>query len=93
MKFIFRAVEALSFKTGVPLGGIWLLLLTAGGGLWVVIEHPYYTQRDLVIGFCMWAVAYSSIWLAHRGVFWVDPQLLKSFRNAEQVNFERKERD
>ncbi|SCZ59959.1 hypothetical protein SAMN04488118_10412 [Epibacterium ulvae] len=93
MGLIFRAVEAASFKTGIPLGGLWLLLLTACGGLWVVTEHPYYTQRDLVIGFCMWAVAYSAIWLAHRGEFWMDPKLLRSLRDAEQINFERKKED
>ncbi|SCZ73340.1 hypothetical protein SAMN04488118_1172 [Epibacterium ulvae] len=93
MGFVFRAIEAMSFKTGIPLGGLWLLLLTAGGALYVVTEHPYYTQQDLLIGFCMWAVAYSAIWLAHRGVFWMDPKLLRSLRDAEKINFDQKEGD
>lgn len=84
MRILFGVVEKIAIKTGVPIGGVWLVLLTFGGGLWLVNEYPFFTKQDLMIGFAMWSFANIVLWVTHRDVFWMDPKLLKALRDAAQ---------
>lgn len=70
MRIFSRFLERVALRTGVPIGGVWLILLTFGGALYLVLEYPSYTKTDLTIGVIMWAVAYCVLWLGYGSKFW-----------------------
>ena len=63
-------LERVALRTGVPIGGVWLILLTFGGAIYLVLEYPFYTKQDLLIGITLWAVAYCFLWLSYGSKFW-----------------------
>lgn len=88
MRFVFDLVEKLAIRTSVPIGGIWLILLSFGGALWLILEYPFYTQRDLIIGFAVWAVAYIGLWISYRDEFWMSTKLIEILRRGARGELE-----
>lgn len=84
MKLFTKFIENVAIRTGVPIGGVWLILLTVGGAIYLIYEYPFYTQQDLIIGFVMWAVAYCALWLGYRSEFWMNTALLEVLRKHER---------
>ena len=58
-------IESVAIRTGVPIGGVWLILLTFGGVIYLISE-PVYSQREIIIGIGLWATAYFALWLGYR---------------------------
>jgi len=83
-KVLTGLVDRIAISTGVPIGGIWLLILTIGGASYLVSEYPGYTQADLAIGVVMWAIAYCVLWFGYGAEFWMASGLLEILRKLER---------
>ena len=68
----------------VPPGGVWLILISVGGAIYLVYEYPFYTKQELIIGLVAWAVAYCALWLGYRSEFWMNTNFLEILRKHER---------
>lgn len=68
-------IERNAHSTGIPIGGIWLVLLVGGGLIYIVTTNVH--RQDLIIGAVMWAFTCLVLWIDYWPEFWMNIKLLK----------------
>lgn len=77
-----RTLDKIALWTGVPVGGVLLLILVVGGGFFVFVMGPV-PQGDLLVGIIAWGVVYVIAWWVYGAEFWMDPKLLEVLKDVE----------